>query len=490
MHRRFYHEFMTHDTLRILIEQGEGTTLEFEEKFSSSFAREVVALANTIGGKVLIGVSDDGKMVGVRDSNTLRTRIQGVARNCDPPVPVLVEPIAGILVVHVRESDSKPVQCSDGFFWRQGTVTQKLNRDEIRDFLRQEGTIRFDLSICPRFNYPDDFDRQRFETWFNLCGISRGTRIEDILVNIGVAEWADRRLLFRNAGVLFFAKNVRRFLPQAYITCLLARGTDKANIIDRKDFDGGLVADIEGALRFISRNTRTAYEIKSLIRKDIPEYPIDVLREAITNAVMHRDWFIEGANVFVDMYTDRIEVSSPGSLPHVLSLGDLGRKSVRRNPLIADLFHRINFIEKAGTGIQRMRNEMHAQGCPAPEFDANGFFSVTLRPNPAVRDVGAIARTDTKPTTVVDTGVVAMSRLLRVVSGETTSRDLRLAIGLKNSEHFRKSYLIPALKSGLLEMTVPDKPRSRNQRYRLSRTGHEFLEAQAARGNAAARAVG
>ena len=145
---------MTPGDLRILIQEGEGTTLEFKESLSSSFARELVALANTIGGKILIGVRDDGTVIGVHDSNTIRARIQDIARNCDPPVKVLAEPVGGVFAVHVRESAAKPVQCGDGFFWRQGAVTQKLNRDEIRDFFRVEGVIRFDLSPCPRFRYP------------------------------------------------------------------------------------------------------------------------------------------------------------------------------------------------------------------------------------------------------------------------------------------------------------------------------------------------
>jgi ATP-dependent DNA helicase RecG len=88
------------------------------------------------------------------------------------------------------------------------------------------------------------------------------------------------------------------------------------------------------------------------------------LREAITNAVMHRDWFIEGANVFVQIFSDRIEVSSPGGLPPGMKQADLGHKSVRRNPIIADLYHRIGFIEKAGTGIQRMREGSRELGYP------------------------------------------------------------------------------------------------------------------------------
>ncbi len=95
--------------LKILVQEGEGTTLEFKESFSGSFARELVAMANTVGGRILLGVRDDGSLVGVKDSNTLRARIQDIARNCDPPVKVLVEPVGEILVVKVRESDAKPV---------------------------------------------------------------------------------------------------------------------------------------------------------------------------------------------------------------------------------------------------------------------------------------------------------------------------------------------------------------------------------------------
>jgi ATP-dependent DNA helicase RecG len=140
--------------LKILVQEGEGTTLEFKEGFSGSLAREIVAMANTIGGRILLGVRDNGTVAGVKDSNNLRARIQDIARNCDPPVKVLVESVGEVLVVQVRESNAKPVQCSEGFFWRQGAVTQKLSREEIRDFFRAEGAIRFDLAPCPRFRYP------------------------------------------------------------------------------------------------------------------------------------------------------------------------------------------------------------------------------------------------------------------------------------------------------------------------------------------------
>ncbi|MBU1744779.1 MAG: transcriptional regulator, partial [Proteobacteria bacterium] len=425
--------------------------------------------------------------------------IQDIARNCDPPIKILLQRIGEVIVVTVRESDAKPVQCSDGYFWRQGAVTQKLSRDEIRDLFRSEGAIRFDTSLCPKFRYPQDFDREKYNAWFRLSGITGRPSAEDVLVNIEAAERSGGKLIFRNAGVLFFARNVRHFFNQAYITCLLAKGTDKVHILDRKDFTGGIVADIEDSLRFIERNTRTAYRIEGLRREDVPEYPIKALREAITNAVMHRDWFMEGANVFVEIYTDRIEISSPGGLPKGMKLSDLGRKSIRRNALIADLLHRITFIEKAGTGIKRMRDEAHDQNCPAPIFEESGFFTAIFYPNPEVRaqvgtkEAPSTAQVGTKKGPSRDqvqahdalesnTHVPHMYStssahvaILKAAIEPKTRDALQLVAAIRHRQHFYREYLHPLLEAGLLELTIPDKPRSPKQRYRTTAAGCAVL---------------
>lgn len=108
--------------------------LEYKESLSSSFPRDLVAFANSLGGKILLGFRDCGTVVGVRDSNKLRAQVQDIARNCDPPVNLLIETIEKVMVITVRESENKPVQCREGFSWRQGAVNQKASRDEIRDF--------------------------------------------------------------------------------------------------------------------------------------------------------------------------------------------------------------------------------------------------------------------------------------------------------------------------------------------------------------------
>lgn len=470
--------------LDILLQEGEGVMLEYKEAFSASFARELVAFANTAGGRILLGVRDDGTVKGVDDTNDLRARIQDIARNCDPPIKILLQRIGEVTVVTVRESDAKPAQCSDGFFWRQGAVTQKLRREEIRDLFQQTGAIRFDLSICPRFHYPDDFDPDKFNEWLGMSGISGRPHTEDVLVNIEAAERSGDKLLFRNAGVLFFAKNVRHFFNQAYITCLLGKDTDKVHVLDRKDFDGGIVADIEDAMRFIERNTRTAWRIEGLRRQDIPEYPMNALREAITNAVMHRDWFMEGANVFVEIYTDRIEVSSPGGLPTGMKLSDLGHKSVRRNALIADLLHRIDFIEKAGTGIKRIRDEARAQGCPEPLFEETGFVTATFFPNPEVRAQVGFQPAETTQQVGTKLGLSRNQvEILKKCLHDSPISEMLVVAGRTNRTKFRDQVLNPLIKAGLIEMTIPDKPRSSKQRYRITPAGLAVLENSAAERN-------
>jgi ATP-dependent DNA helicase RecG len=478
---------MKQTDLDILLREGEGSMLEYKESLSSSLARDLTAFANSSGGKVLLGVRDDGTVIGVRDSNKLRAQIQDIARNCDPPVKILIETVGKVTAITVRESESKPVQCREGFFWRQGAVTQKLSRDEIRDFFRSEGAIRFDLTVCPKFRYPEDFDRRKFDAWIKQSRITPRRRIDDVLVNIEVAERAGRRLIFRNAGVLFFAKNINHFFPQAYITCLLAKGTDKVNILDRKDFAGGLVSDIEESLRFIERNTRTGYRIEKLRREDVPEYPMRALREAITNAIMHRDYFESGANVFVEIYDDRIEISNPGGLPKGLSKEELGTRSVRRNPLIADLLHRIALIEKAGTGIWRMREEARRHKCPEPKFTVNGFFTATFWPTLE------IARKITPQVTPQVTGQVTEQvgeqvgeqgseqvneqvTILKFCSTPKRKQDILAHLGLKPVYMNFKRHIQPLVEQWFLEMTFPDKPRSPKQSYRTTDLGRKVLD--------------
>jgi ATP-dependent DNA helicase RecG len=188
---------------------------------------------------------------------------------------------------------------------------------------------------------------------------------------------------------------------------------------------------------------------------------------------------MEGANVFVEIYTDRIEISSPGGLPKGMKLSDLGRKSIRRNALIADLLHRIDFIEKAGTGIKRIRDEARLQGCPEPLFEETGFVTATFFPNPEVRaQAGTMQepKTPQVPRKHPASTPQVLAVLKAAVAGEKTREELQAAAEIKDREHFRKQYLEPLLSAELLERSIPDKPRSPKQRYRTTAAGCSVLE--------------
>jgi ATP-dependent DNA helicase RecG len=207
---------------------------------------------------------------------------------------------------------------------------------------------------------------------------------------------------------------------------------------------------------------------------------------------MHRDWFIDGANVFVEIHADRIEVVSPGGLPPGLPEDQLGRKSVRRNPIIADLLQRIRFIERAGTGIGRMRDELVAHGSPEPVFESKAFFTARFRPlrekefeglddppdfrghdrgHEMAQGLGHDRSHGTADSSDEALSVAELAILEACRDGAVTRDHLMRAGGFTGrSGNFRRT-LSNLMALGLVEMTRPDAPRSRSQRYRLTEKG-------------------
>jgi ATP-dependent DNA helicase RecG len=164
------------------------------------------------------------------------------------------------------------------------------------------------------------------------------------------------------------------------VTCALFQGTDKFTVLDRRDFNEDLMSNIDGAMNFLKRYIAVRYEMTGEARRrEVPELPYDALREAIINAVAHRDYFERGANVMVEIYDDRIEIGNPGGLPKGLSPEEFGKRSVLRNPKIAGMLHRADYIEKMGTGVRKMQRLMSEATLPPLEFTFTRFFTVTFR---------------------------------------------------------------------------------------------------------------
>ncbi|MGM0505126.1 MAG: ATP-binding protein [Bacteroidota bacterium] len=200
---------------------------------------------------------------------------------------------------------------------------------------------------------------------------------EDILRNLSVLN--EDHLCLNNAGILFFTDKPGNYINQCIVTCVLYKGTEKIHILDRKDINADFISTINEAIIFLTKHLNVSYKIEGIQRQDILEIPEIALREAVINAVTHRNYFEEGANVVIEIFDDRVEISNPGGLPKGLDLKDFGKKSIRRNPLIANLFQRVRFIEKLGTGISRMKKEVLDAGLEEPEYEFTGFFTILFK---------------------------------------------------------------------------------------------------------------
>jgi ATP-dependent DNA helicase RecG len=190
------------------------------------------------------------------------------------------------------------------------------------------------------------------------------------------------RLCFTNAGALFFRVNDEDVLfRHAGIVCVLYKGTDKANILDAKELNGDIISNVEDAIVFLKKHLRVSYKIESLKRENILELPEDALREALVNAACHRDYFEKGSRVMVEIFDDRVDVVSPGGVCKGITRENFGTVTITRNPIIASMLFRIDYIEQMGTGIGRMRDATRKANVAEPIFQFDGFFKVTFKRN-------------------------------------------------------------------------------------------------------------
>lgn len=463
----------------------EGQFVEFKEAVADSLAREIVAFANATGGRVYIGVADDRRVREITINNRLLSQVQDIARNCDPPVTVNLVPFRydghNLLMIEVPEGKLKPYSCAAGYFLRTGPNSQKLNREELIEFVRSLDLAGFECQDYREFNYPEDFNQQEFQAFLRMSGITTDNlSTEDLLINLGVARRDSFRLVFNKTGVLFFAKVPSRFLPRSRVTCVLFETPERLHILDRKDLDGGLLENLEQAEVFLLRHLPVRYEIKGFDRIEHREFPLEVLREGLVNALMHRDYTIYGGNVFVEIYPDRVALVNPGALPPGLSPADFGTKSVHRNPLIADLFLRARRVEHVGTGIRRMHDLLAQAGCLEPEFRFTAFFELML---PRHTQLSGTA-TDSGPSgDQVGTKSVpsryqveVLKFCLRERSFVEIITEFGVRFGKTNRTRFRDGIIRPLTEANLLSPTIPDSPRSRFQRYVTTAAGAQLLQ--------------
>ena len=218
--------------IKDLIKTGEGIKLEFKEGFIiSSLGREICAFANESGGKIILGVSDDGKIKGFNLTNSQSSQLQTIARTIEPTLNIEIKKEDNLVVIDIPEGKNKPYSYAGQYYLRVGANSQKLSRDELREFFREEGLITFDEKINKEFNLEKDFDGESFKEFLKLADITDSLDKMDLLRNINLAK----ENYLTNTGVLMFSKDIKKYFIQADVTCVLFEGTS-VNIIDKKNF--------------------------------------------------------------------------------------------------------------------------------------------------------------------------------------------------------------------------------------------------------------
>ena len=469
---------MTHEELKDLIALGEGFTVEFKRSGVANLGRELCAFANSTGGVVLIGVEDDGTVVGVENHNRLKSEIQSVARSMDPSVAVDVESVGKVLCVNIPEQQGKPFSFGGRFYLRDGASTQQMGREEIRIFFFKEGLIQYDEKPCPDFDIDRDLTPEiwsRFVTRAKIPdNVDPGTTLRNLhLIKDGYMT---------HAGAWLLTNDITRYTLSAGVICAIFRGTTKTHILDRKEFTGDLYSIYQDCMAYMQAKLNTEFIITTTGREERLELPGDALREALVNAIAHRD-YRSTANIQIQIFHDRLEIISPGGLPAGMDKKDLGRKSVPRNPLLFGMLYRMGLVEQVGSGIIRIRGLCREYGVTEPriEVDDNWVTLVFERKTEMVdlKEDGEVGtklgpsrdQAGTKP---------ALSRhqaeILHKCFVDTGISELMTITGRKNRTKFRDQVLGPLLEAGLIEMTIPDKPTSPKQRYRLTEKGRRVRE--------------
>jgi ATP-dependent DNA helicase RecG len=369
---------MTQHELDMIIESGEGYKTEFKRNVNTDLSKELVAFANASGGRIFIGIEDNGTISGITADNSLKSKVTMMAHECDPSIEAELEIFNNILIVNVPEGKNKPYRCTNGFYIRNGASSIKLSTHEIIGFIQSEGKVKFDELRNTAVKYPEQLNQSAIKRYKELCGITTDINDGELLTNLGLIYDDVSVQVINNTGVLFFLKNPALFIPQSAVTCVAYKGNTKVDILDKKTFEGDIITNIDDAINFLKRHLNVSFEIKEKQRKEKLEIPEVVLREAVVNAVVHRDYFEKGANAMMEVFVNRVEISNPGGLPKGLKPADFGKRTLARNPLMAALLNRAKYIEKLGTGIQRIRQEMTAAGLPEPDFQFDGFFTITM----------------------------------------------------------------------------------------------------------------
>ena len=374
--------------LEEILAKEEGKTLEFKENTSSlqKIIQTIVAFVNTAGGTLVVGIKDKTKEV-VGLQNILQEEERLASAIADSISPQLIPSFQlhtwrkrDLLIISVPHSFGpyyvKSKGQETGVYIRIGSTNRIANQQTILQIQQLKEHKYFDEQPnfdCTLSNINLECAKKLFAENSKKFTIQT-TRSLGLIVPYQAKEVAT------NGAVLLFSDNYTDYFPDACIRLGRFLGADKSQILDHQDLITPIAIALDPILAFIRRHTAMAAEVGTIKRRDIPQYPPIVVREAVINALVHTDYSIKGASIHVAIFDDRMEITNPGCLPFGLNMeAALSGISQLRNRVIGRVFRELNLIEQWGSGLGRMKAVCYQNGIPEPKFEELGnFFKITL----------------------------------------------------------------------------------------------------------------
>ena len=359
--------------MKDILRMGESSVLEFktEEVHSDSIAKEVVAFSNFMGGKLLVGVGDDGLVIGTKNRKVEERIVQICRNNIAPSVLPRTEFIdiddKEILVVEIPKGSNRPykVKTTGKFYIRAGSNSVEPTNEELARLFQNGQMIHYETKSV-HGACVNDLNRgylNRYMREIRQIDEFPEEAYPQVLDNLNLVARVNGDYIPNIAGLILFGTNPKKFLPQSICQAVCFKGKDEStDIVEMKEFSGAVTEVMEGLLRFVERNSRTDVAFENGVkRNDIEQYPATIVRELIANAIAHRDYSIWGAFNRLMIFSDRLEMRSPGTLPNTITVGRMTMGvSYYRNPIIMQVLKDFGYVESIGRGIIRCNRTLKA----------------------------------------------------------------------------------------------------------------------------------
>ncbi len=386
--------------LATLLAQKMGDNLHWfpEDVPVARLAAVLVGMANGRGGVVLLGISPRaGEVVGLRDAEEALDKVFQASLLSSPalvlPLPRRLQAartgsaaLVDVLWMVVPPGLPHVYSLDGRYLGREGAQTNPLPARTLRRLLVERGGVQFEERVLPDASL-GDLDPAQVQAYLaQVDGTGAAETAEqvspagcDFLTRRGCLRREGETLRPTYAGLLLFGKTPQQWLPNAGILAARFSSTSISDSFIKQEMHGSLPEQLHQAETFIRGNLRSVVRLVGLTHQESPEYPVEAVRELLVNAVAHRDYNLQGDNIHLYLFADRLEIHSPGGLPGPVNLDNLLEARFSRNAVVMQVLSDMGFVERLGYGLNRVVTVMRQAGLRPPRFEETaGTFRVTL----------------------------------------------------------------------------------------------------------------